>query len=115
MIVRRRTVCTWVLAGLMALLPASSGLTQSQASLDAGAGSWRMIALTGPTQFAVAPPTSVTSFDYQSELNAIKNSQSRLTSAQRRAIDYWSAGGVLRWNEILLALVSQTFLAEVLY
>ena len=107
MSVRRRTVCTWVLAGLMALLPARPGLTQAQTRLDAGAGTWRMIALTGPTQFTVAPPTAVTSFDYQAELNAIKNGQSRLTTAQRKAIDYWSAGGVLRWNEIMLSLVAR--------
>ena len=105
MSLRSRTLCTWVVAGLMALLPVSPGFTAP--SLDADAGTWRMIALTGPTQFAVAPPTSVTSFDYQSELNAIKNSQSRLNSAQRRSIDYWSAGGVLRWNEIMLAMVAR--------
>jgi len=107
MSMRHRTVCTWVLAGLMALVPASSGLTQTQTSVDASAGTWRMIALTGPTQFTVAPPSAVTSFEYQSELNAIKNGQSRLTSAQRRAIDYWGAGGVVRWNEIMMALVAR--------
>jgi hypothetical protein len=66
-----------------------------------------MIALSGPTQFTVAPPAQVTSFDYQSELNAIKNAQSRLTTAQRKAIDYWSSGGVLRWNEIMMGLVAR--------
>ena len=46
-------------------------------------------------------------FDYQAELTAIKNAQSRLTAAQRKAIDYWGSGGVLRWNEILLGLVAR--------
>jgi hypothetical protein len=105
MSLRRRTLCTWFLAGFMAAAPASPALTAP--SLDAGAGTWRMITLTGPTQFTVAPPAQVTSFDYQSELNAIKNAQSRLTAAQRKAIDYWSGGGVLRWNEIMLGLVSR--------
>ena len=75
--------------------------------LDAGAGNWRMIALTGPTQIAVAPPGQVTALDYQTELTAIKNAQAALTAEQRKTIEYWSSGGVLRWNEILLGLVSR--------
>ena len=105
MSMRRRRFCTWFLTGLMALAPATPGLTAP--SLDSGAGSWQMIVLTGPTQFPVAPPTQVTSFDYQSELNAIRNAQSNLTAAQRRAIDYWSSGGVLRWSEIMMGLVAR--------
>jgi hypothetical protein len=75
--------------------------------LDAGAGNWRMIFMTGPTQVAVAAPGQVTSLDYQAELTAIKNAQANLTNEQRKAIEYWSSGGVLRWNEILLGLVSR--------
>jgi len=74
---------------------------------DADAGTWQMIALTGPTQFQVALPSQVGSLDYQNELSAIKSAQSRLTKAQRQAIDYWKRGGVLRWNEILLELVAK--------
>jgi hypothetical protein len=55
----------------------------------------------------VAAPGSTTGLDYQAELNAIKSAQSRITADQRKAIDYWSRGGVLRWNEILLGLVSR--------
>jgi len=76
-------------------------------SLDAGAGSWRMILLTGPTQFVVAPPAAVSSAAYQAELNAIKTAQGQLTSGQRAAIAYWSGGGVLRWNQIMRALVAK--------
>jgi hypothetical protein len=75
--------------------------------LDAGAGNWRMIALTGPTQIAVPPPGQVTGADYQAELTAIKNAQAALTADQRKAIEYWGSGGVLRWNEIMLGLVSR--------
>ena len=74
---------------------------------DADAGSWQMIVLTGPTQFPVAAPSSVGSLDYQAELASIRSAQSRLTADQRSAIDYWSKGGVLRWNEILLDLVAR--------
>ena len=101
---RRRTFCC-LLFGLIALTASGSGQTAS--NIDAAAGGWQMIGLTGPTQFTVAPPTQVSSLDYQSELTAIKNAQGRLTAAQKKAIEYWSAGGVLRWNEILMGLVSR--------
>jgi len=99
----RRTFC-WVLLGALSFVPTTS---LKAASTDAGAGNWRMIVLTGPTQFAVAAPGSTTGLDYQAELNAIKSAQSRITPAQRRAIDCWSRGGVLRWNEILVGLVAR--------
>jgi len=86
----------------------SQKLSQAKAvSTDADAGSWQMIVLTGPTQFTVPVPGQVTSLDYQSELAAIKNAQARITNSQRKSIDYWSRGGVLRWNEILLELVAR--------
>jgi len=74
---------------------------------DPGAGSWRMIVLTSPTQFPVAPPLSTTSLAYQSEVASIRTAQSQLTADQRKAIDYWSAGAVTRWNEIMLELVAR--------
>jgi len=98
----RRTF--WLLLAALSFAPTT---TLRAASTDAGAGNWRMIVLTGPTQFAVAAPGSTTGLDYLAELNAIKSAQSRITADQRRAIDYWSRGGVLRWNEILLGLVAR--------
>lgn len=77
------------------------------ASLDANAGSWRMIVLTGPEQFAVAAPSDVGSTAYVAELNAIKSAQAHLTAGQRASIAYWSGGGVLRWNQILRELVAR--------
>lgn len=77
------------------------------ANLDVDAGNWRMIVLTGPTQFAVAAPAATTSPAYLAELDAIKSAQSKLTSAQKQTIAYWSGGGVLRWNQILRELVAR--------
>ena len=77
------------------------------AGLDADAGGWRMIVLTGPDQFEVAAPAAVTSDAYQAELSAIKSAQAKLTAAQRRSIEYWSSGGVLRWNQIMCELVAR--------
>jgi hypothetical protein len=100
-----RTYSCWLIAGVLALTPTTTSMTAS--STDPDAGGWQMIGLSSPTQFTVAPPAQTSSFDYQAELNAIKNAQSRLTAAQRKAIEYWSGGGVLRWNEIMLGLVAR--------
>lgn len=77
------------------------------ASLDANAGSWGMVVLTGPTQISVAAPTSVTSGTYLAEVQAVKTAQAQLTSAQRSAITYWSGGGMLRWNQFARELVAR--------
>jgi hypothetical protein len=81
--------------------------SNTPAATDASAGSWRMIVLTSPTQIAVAPPADVSSAAYRAELDAIKTAQASLTEAQQDAIDYWSAGGVVRWNQIFRELVAR--------
>ena len=99
-----------VLLALFVVMIAGSPATPRLAAqgADANAGDWRMIVLTGPTQIAVPPPGQTGSVDYQAELASIRNAQSKLTKAQRAAIDYWSRGGVLRWNEILMELVANS-------
>src|SRR5256885_7397971 len=77
------------------------------ASLDSNAGSWRMIVLSGPTQFTVVAPAAETSAAYAAELAAIKTAQANLTAAQRSSIAYWAGGGVLRWNQIVRELVAR--------
>jgi membrane-associated phospholipid phosphatase len=99
----RRCVC-WVLTAAL-VLPAT--MTFAAPPLDAGAGNWRMMVLTGPTQIAVPLPAQVGGAEYTAELAAIKTAQGAITPAQRRAVEYWKKGGVLRWNEILLGMVSR--------
>jgi hypothetical protein len=77
------------------------------ASTDADAGTWRMIVLTSADQIAVPPPAAVTSSEYRAELTQVAAAQRGLTDAQREAVRYWSAGGVMRWNEILRELVAR--------
>ena len=60
-----------------------------------------------PGQFPVAAPAPVGTDAYQSELASIKTAQANLTGAQRETIDYWSGGGILRWNQILRELVAR--------
>jgi hypothetical protein len=66
-----------------------------------------MILLTGASQITVPAPAAATSDAYKAELATIKSAQTNLTSAQRAAIDYWSGGGVMRWNQILRELVAR--------
>jgi hypothetical protein len=86
----------------------SEGLFPLQpANVDANAGTWKPIILTTNNQIAVPAPAAVTSAAYLAELASIKDIQSKLTSNQRNIIDYWSVGGVLRWNQIFRKLVAQ--------
>src|SRR5256885_8039355 len=66
-----------------------------------------MVLLSGPTQFTVAGPAAETSAAYAAELAAIKTAQSNLTAAQRGSMEYWSGGGVLRWNQIVRGRVAR--------
>src|SRR5690349_16903203 len=68
-------------------------------NIDIDAGSWKPV-LVKPDTFAVAIPSDVTTPAYISELNEIKGLQENLNSDQKNQIKYWSAGNVLRWNEI---------------
>lgn len=77
------------------------------ASVDASAGSWRMIVLNAPDQVAVAAPAAVTSDAYKAEIDAIKAAQAKITAGQRRTIEYWAGGGVLRWNQVVRGLVAR--------
>ncbi|HEX7071560.1 MAG TPA: phosphatase PAP2 family protein [Rhodothermales bacterium] len=75
--------------------------------VDADAGTWQMIVLTSPDQITVPPPQDVDTDAYRAELNAIKTAQGKLTREQRRILEYWSGGGVLRWNQIMRELVAR--------
>jgi hypothetical protein len=76
-------------------------------NIDANAGTWKPVLLTGPTEFAVAAPIATTTPDYIAQVNEIKTWQANLTSEERRIVKYWSAGAVFRWNEILRELVAK--------
>jgi hypothetical protein len=113
---RRRGLLLAAVAGgvLAAGAACDKSLTPSEvlpplepSTLEQTAGSWKMIELAGPTQFTVAAPAATTSAAYVAEVDAIKAAQSKLTSEQRDVIDYWSGGGVMRWNQILRELVAR--------
>jgi PAP2 superfamily len=89
-------------ANLAPLNPSSEDLT---------AGNWKTILLTRPDTFAVAAPAATGSPAYTADLNEIIGYQTHMTSALQSQINYWSAGGVLRWNEIMRDLVAKYNLA----
>ncbi len=86
---------------------AGAGAASAQDNTDPGAGRWQMIVLSSPTQFPVAQPAQASSLDYQAELAAVRDAQAKLTRADRKAIDYWRRGAVLRWNEIMMEFVAR--------
>ncbi len=75
--------------------------------IDLAAGTWRPILLTAPDEFSLAAPVATTSPLYIAELNEIKGWQKNITPDQKKSIQYWSAGAVLRWNEIMRELVAK--------
>ena len=77
------------------------------ASTDINAGIWKPVLLTGPTEFPVAAPIAVITPDYIAQINEIKTWQADLTKDEKAIVKYWSAGAVLRWNEILRELVAK--------
>ena len=74
---------------------------------DSNAGTWKPILLLAPDEIVVNAPAAINSPGYVAELNEIKGWQARLTPEQKRKINYWSAGAVLRWNEIMRELVAK--------
>jgi hypothetical protein len=88
-------------------VPSASLPAIEAASTDSTAGTWRMIVLTSADQIVVADPASTASAAYQAEIAAVKSAQSTMSDAQRRAVQYWTGAGVLRWNEIERELVAR--------
>ena len=74
---------------------------------DTSAGTWKLILLSRPDSFAVATPAATNSPAYLADINEIKGYQHNLSDDDRQKINYWSAGGVLRWNETMRDLVAK--------
>jgi hypothetical protein len=80
--------------------------------LDTNAGVWKTCVINLSDVFAQVPaPAEVTSIAYLKELVAVKNAVANQTQAQKAAISYWRVGAVVRWNEIMRALVAKYNLA----
>lgn len=74
---------------------------------DSNAGTWSTLLLTAPDEFSLPAPGPTNVPAYTREINEIKSFQASITEQQRSRIAYWSAGSVLRWNEIMRMLVAR--------
>ena len=77
------------------------------ADIDLNAGTWKPVLLTAPTDIVVATPIATTTPDYIAQINEIKSFQASITEEEKKLVAYWSAGAILRWNEILRELVAK--------
>lgn len=113
----KKIVFVTMLAALSTLIYVScsktvSGRTDNSASLapaktDIDAGTWKTILLSSPTEFAVAAPVATNTPEYIAQLSEVKTWQQEITGEEKRIVKYWSAGAVLRWNELLRELVAK--------
>ncbi|OQP50767.1 PA-phosphatase [Niastella yeongjuensis] len=74
---------------------------------DLEAGSWKPILLTSANEFSISAPIATNTPEYIAQMNEIKSWQASLTDEEKNLVKYWSAGAVLRWNEILRELVAK--------
>ncbi|MDP2414148.1 phosphatase PAP2 family protein [Daejeonella sp.] len=74
---------------------------------DANGGNWVPIHLSTASEITVLPPIAKTAPDYTAQINEIKGWQKNMSDDDRKLVKYWSAGGVLRWNEIMRELVAK--------
>ncbi len=77
------------------------------ANTDANAGNWKPILLSSASEITVAAPIAITSPDYIAQINEIKAWQGKISKADQKSVNYWGAGAVLRWNEIMRELVAK--------
>lgn len=77
------------------------------ANTDELAGTWKTFLLTTPDEFSLDAPIAANTAAFTREINEIKSYQANISEEQKRIIKYWSAGGVLRWNEIMRTLVAR--------
>lgn len=75
--------------------------------IDIDAGLWKTVLLTSPGEFSIAAPGATNTPDYIAQINELKTWQQDLTTEEKRIVKYWSAGAVLRWNEIMRELVAK--------
>lgn len=77
------------------------------ANIDQNADTWKPVLVKDPSVFNVPAPDATNSAAYAADLNEVKSYQGKLTDDQKAIVKYWSAGSVLRWNEILRDLVAK--------
>ena len=106
------TITTATLLLILSCSKNINGRTDDIAALnpartDLNAGTWKPVLLTSPTEFPVPAPIATGTPEYIAQVAEIKSWQADLTAEEKAVVKYWSAGAVLRWNEILRELVAK--------
>lgn len=111
-----KTNFTFTLVGLcLLMISCKKDIVESNAhyqalspvTQDISGGNWKPFIVSSSVSFSLPDPLAVTSSAYQEELKELKTLSSNLSNEQKRAIDYWKVGSVLRWNEIMRELVAK--------
>ena len=79
--------------------------------LDEKAGTWKPYVLTKSDEIAITEPKAANSSEYLAELTTLKNAFALITPENKKAVSYWGAGSVYRWNEIARELAAKYNLA----
>lgn len=81
-------------------------------SLDEKAGSWKTYVLGSANEVPVAAPKASNDAAYLKEIDSLKNKiLPAVTAENKKAVVYWGAGAVYRWNEIARELAARYNLA----
>lgn len=101
------TLLIWVTGCKEPIIDEGIFPTLTPTSSDPDGGTWRTIVLKSAADIAVPQPVAITSTGYQSELTDVKNGLLSSTPEQNTAVNFWAAGGILRWNQIARQLVAK--------
>ena len=74
---------------------------------DAGAGSWKPILVSAFDAYAPSAELLETDATIKQQLNDVVDLQKNMTDEDKKNMEYWGTGAVLRWNEILRELVAK--------
>lgn len=77
------------------------------ANKDLQGGNWKTVMSFNKADFQPAAPLPSTDPAYQKQLDEIVSLQQSMTADDKKNLNYWGAGAVLRWNEIIRQLVAK--------
>jgi membrane-associated phospholipid phosphatase len=81
---------------------------QMPVSLDENAGDWQtVIAYDYLSNSSIPTADDINSETYGDELNRLVDLSNATTHEQQSRVNYWGAGGVLRWNQLLRTLIAK--------
>lgn len=80
-------------------------------SIDETGGDWEPVYITSTALVTIPPPAEITSAEYISELEELKNYNNALNSEEQESVEYWGNNSMIRWMEITEELIAKYNLA----